>query len=284
VPAGADSTVPAVAFKAMGRFAHEASVADDRGVIYQTEDSGNNSGFYRFIPNDTRNLLAGGSLQMLAVTGNPTAAMFTGQHVGVRLPVSWVPVPVPDPNLEGGADSCFRQGRNAGGAAFNRLEGIFRGEDGRSMYFLSTSGGTIKAPGTTNGFGQLWHYVPGDERYQEGDQLVLVFESPSGSVLESPDNLCLTPNGGVLFCEDDAIGDADTHVLAAGLTDINRLVGLGAKGEPFTFAVNVLNDSEFAGACFSADGEILFVNLFGDGAPGSGMTCAIWGPWQRGPL
>ena len=284
VPAGADSTVPAVAFKAMGRFAHEASVADDRGVIYQTEDSGNNSGFYRFIPNDPRNLLAGGSLQMLAVTGNPAATLFTGQRVGVRLPVSWVPVPVPDPNLEGGAMSCFAQGRAAGGAAFNRLEGIFRGEDGRSMYFISTSGGTIKALGTTNGFGQLWHYVPGDERYQEGDQLVLVFESSSGSVLEAPDNLCLTPNGGVLFCEDDAIGDADTHALATGLTDINRLVGLGSKGEPFTFAVNVLNDSEFAGACFSADGEILFVNLFGDGAPGSGMTCAIWGPWERGPL
>lgn len=52
----------------------------------------------------------------------------------------------------------------------------------------------------------------------------------------------------------------------------------------FTFAVNVLNDSEFAGACFGADGDILFVNLFGDSAPGSGMTCAIWGPWERGPL
>jgi secreted PhoX family phosphatase len=284
VPAGADSTVAAVPFKAMGRFSHEASVADDRGIVYQTEDAGNNSGFYRFIPNDPRNLLAGGMLQMLAIMGNPTAAMFTGQRVGVRLPVSWVVIPVPDPDLEGGAMSCFAQGRAAGGAAFNRLEGIFRGEDRRSMYFISTSGGTIKAPGTSNGLGQLWHYLPADGHLQEEDQLVLVFESPSGSVLEAPDNLCLTPNGGVLFCEDDAVNDADTHGLAPGLTDINRLVGLGPKGEPFTFAVNVLNDSEFAGGCFSADGEILFVNLFGGSAPGSGMTCAIWGPWERGPL
>lgn len=284
VPAGADSAVAAVPFKAMGRFAHEASVADERGIVYQTEDAGNNSGFYRFIPNDPRNLLAGGSLQMLAVTGNPAATMFTGQTVGLRLPVAWVTIPVPDPNLEGGGLSCFAQGRAAGGAAFNRLEGLFRGEDGRSMYFLSTSGGTIKAPGTSNGFGQLWHYLPADGRLQEEDQLVLVFESPSGSVLEAPDNLCLTPNGGVLFCEDDAIGDADTHPLAAGLNDINRLVALGAKGEVFTFALNVLNDSEFAGACFSPDGEVLFVNLFGDATPGSGMTCAIWGPWERGPL
>lgn len=285
VPASADSTVPAVPFKAMGRFSHEASVADERGIVYQTEDAGNNSGFYRFTPNDPGNLLAGGTLEMLAITGNPTAMMFTGQQMGLRLPVSWVPIPVPDPNLEGGAMSCFAQGRAAGGAAFNRLEGIFRGEDGRSIYFLSTSGGTARGPANDpDGFGQLWHYLPADGRLQEEDQLVLVFESPSGSVLESPDNLCLTPNGGVLFCEDDAVNDADTHALASGITDVNRLVALGPKGEVFTFAVNLLNDSEFAGACFSPDAEILFVNVFGDGTPGSGMTCAIWGPWQRGPL
>ncbi len=273
VPASADSTVAAVALKAMGRFAHEASVADDRGIVYQTEDSGNNSGLYRFIPNDPRNLLAGGSLQMLAVTGNPVALMFTGQRVGVRLPVHWVPIPVPDPNLEGGGMSCFAQGRAAGGAAFNRLEGIFRAHDGESMYFISTSGGTAQR-------GQLWHYIPDED----GDRLVLVFESPLGSVLDSPDNLCITPNGGILFCEDDASGDRDTHPLAPGITDVNRLIGLGIAGEPFEFAVNILNDSEFAGACFSPDADVLFVNLFGDATPGSGMTCAIWGPWERGPL
>jgi hypothetical protein len=283
VPAHADSTVPAVPFKEMGRFSHEASVADDHGIVYETEDAGNNSGFYRFTPNNPHNLAAGGSLEMLAVTGNPIATLFVGQQVGVRLPVHWVPIPVPDPNLEGGGLSCFAQGRAAGGAAFNRLEGVFRGEDGRSIYFISTSGGDARGP-DGDGYGQLWHYLPADGHLQEEDQLVLVFESPSGSVLESPDNLCLTPNGGVLFCEDDAVSDDDTHALAPGLTDINRLVALGAKGEIFTFAVNRLNDSEFAGACFSPDGEILFVNLFGGSAPGSGMTCAIWGPWERGPL
>ena len=284
VPAGADSTVPAVPFKAMGRFAHEASVADDRGVVYQTEDSGNNSGFYRFIPNDPRNLLAGGSLQMLAVTGNPTATLFTGQRVGVRLPVSWVPIPVPDPNLEGGAHVVLRA-RAAPPAA--RRSTAWKASSAARTAARCTSSRRAAAPSGARNHQRLrpalalrarGRPLPGE------DQLVLVFESPSGSVLESPDNLCLTPNGGVLFCEDDAIGDDDTHPLAPGITNVNRLIGLGPKGEPFTFAVNMLNDSEFAGACFSADGEILFVNLFGDGAPGSGMTCAIWGPWERGPL
>jgi secreted PhoX family phosphatase len=153
------------------------------------------------------------------------------------------------------------------------------------MFFVSTSGGTARGPANDpDGFGQLWHYVPADGHLQAQDQLVLVFESPSGSVLESPDNICITPNGGVLFCEDDAVDDNDSHPLAPGINNVNRLIALGPKGEPFTFAVNILNDSEFAGACFSADGEILFVNLFGDSAPNSGMTCAIWGPWERGPL
>ena len=274
VPASADSTVPAVPLKAMGRFAKEAAVADGRGIVYQTEDAGNNSGFYRFTPNDRHNLAAGGTLEMLAATGNPTAAMFTGQRVGVRLPVHWVPIPVPDPALEvAGTMSCFQQGRAAGGAAFNRLEGIFRAHDGESIYFLSTSGGAAAR-------GQLWHYIPDED----GDTLVMVFESPIGSVLDSPDNLCITPNGAMLFCEDDASNDNDTHPLAAGITNVNRLIGLGLAGEPFEFAVNLQDDAEFAGACFSPDGEVLFVNLFGDANPGSGMTCAIWGPWENGPL
>jgi hypothetical protein len=105
-------------------------------------------------------------------------------------------------------------------------------------------------------------------------------------VLDSPDNLLVTPRGGILLCEDDASGaDDDTHPLAPGITDVNRLIGLSRRGDAFEFAVNVLNDSEFAGACFSPDGSTLFVNLFGDGdAPGSGMTCAVTGPWRRGAL
>jgi secreted PhoX family phosphatase len=283
VPASANSAVPAVPMKAMGRFSHEGAVSDSRGIIYLTEDSGNSSGFYRFVPNNPDQPLAGGVLQMLAVNGSPTATLIVGQVVGLRRPVSWVTIPVPDPNLEGGGMSCFAQGRAAGGAAFNRLEGVFRGEDGRSMYFVSTSGGTVKGP-DGDGFGQLWHYIPGE--HGEGDELVLVFESSANAVLESPDNICITPNGGVIFCEDDAVGGTpqDTHPLAPGITGINRMIGLGPKGEPFEFAVNIFSDSEFAGACFSPDGEILFVNIQGEDSPGAGMTLAIWGPWEKGPL
>ncbi len=277
VPVMAQSAVPAVPIKWMGRFAHEASVADARGYLYETEDAGNTSGFYRAIPHRPDSLLRGGKLEMLAIKGSPQSDLTTSQNVGARLPVEWVSIEDADPDLENGALSCFRQGFDKGGAFFNRLEGVFIGLDGRSVYFVSTSGGDSR-------YGQLWHYIPADGKLNKTDQLVLVFESPNGSVLDSPDNICITPRGGILFCEDDASGDGDGHPLAPGFSDVNRLIGMGGLGEPFEFAVNLLNESEFAGACFSPDGSTLFVNLFGGSSAGSGMTCAIWGPWARGPL
>ena len=282
VPASADSTVPAVPLKALGRFVKEAAVADDGGVVYQTEDAADSSGFYRFTP-DKPGDLRSGRLQMLAIRGRPGAELYQRTAAGARLPVAWVDIGTPDPDLENGAASVFSQGRARGGAAFNRLEGIFRGVDGRSIYFVSTGGGEKRAPGG-KGYGQLWRYVPAEPPTRGSDELVLVFESPSGSVLESPDNLCITPSGGMLLCEDDAIADGDTHALGGRITDVNRLIGIGPGGAPFAFAVNILNATEFAGACFSPDGSTLFVNIFGGSSAGSGMTCAIWGPWARGPL
>jgi secreted PhoX family phosphatase len=281
----------------MGRFAHEAAVADNAsGIVYMTEDAGNNSGFYRFLPNDPTNLLAGGVLQMLKVRRvtwrNAMPNLLTGgvsqilkvhrvtnyntiinQTIGAELPVEWVTIDNPNPATLTFSTSCFAQGYAKGGTRFNRLEGIFRGDDG-TIFFASTSGGNRR-------FGQLWQYIPS----VTGDAtLVLVYESPAGSVLDSPDNICVTPRSGVLFCEDDVSNDNDTHPLAPGLTNINRLVSLSRAGEPFEFAVNVFSESEFAGACFSPNGEILFVNIQGYNNVGSGMTCAIWGSWHYGPL
>ena len=274
VRADTNAAEPAVALSAMGRFTHEAAVADlGSGIVYQTEDSGRNSGFYRFLPSDPQNLVGGGVLQMAKIRGANGYDTHTNQTVHAELPVEWVTIDNPDPDPITSSTTCFAQGFAKGGARFNRLEGIFRGDD-CSIYFVSTSGGNAAR-------GQLWQYVASST---DGGALVLVFESPNSSVLDSPDNLCVTPSGGILFCEDDASGDGDTHPLAPGISNVNRLVGMGRGGEPFEFAVNIFSDSEFAGACFSPDGEILFVNVQGRSRIGSGMTCAITGPWRHGAL
>lgn len=287
VPASLETLVPARPLTAMGRFKHEAACADADGVVYLTEDAGSarGSGFYRFLPNDRADLAQGGRLQMLRAS---EAFLDARQHrvQGVRLICDWVDIRDPDPDIEAGKPGCFEQGRAAGATQFNRLEGLWLGVEGRTVYFTSTSGGSAKGPDTNadgyvQGYGQVWRFAPTGKH---GGELTLHFESPGGSVLDSPDNLCVTPQGGLLLCEDDASpGDVDGHPLV-GFGNVNRLVGLGVDGMPFVFAVNLLNDSELAGACFSPDGRTLFVNVFGNGAPDSGMTCAITGPWQAGPL
>lgn len=276
--------------RGMGRFAHEALAVDQRtGIVYLTEDAGSGvgSGFYRFLPTKRRELLAGGRLQMLGIARHPQADLREGQSVGKTLRARWFDIGEPDPASPGNSSPTrtFTQGFAPGGAKFNRLEGCWF-DDGH-VFFVSTSGGDAKngdvnSDGFREGYGQVWRYEPDDH---DGGEVELIFESPGVDVLDSPDNLTVTPRGGLILCEDDAgSGDGDTHPLAPGITDVNRVIGISRHGEAFELAVNRLNDAEFAGACFSPSGQTLFVNIFGTGTPGSGMTLAITGPWSAGPL
>ncbi len=283
VPLNANNPALVQPLTAMGRFAHEAVAVDPRtGIVYETEDSGDDSGLYRFVPNNASRLAVGGALEMLAVQGQDGYDTLTGQTVGAPLPVRWVPIADPDPDLEGGAAEVAAQGIAGGAAVFNRLEGIWWAGD--RCVFNSTSGGDAQ-------FGQVWELRPEGD----GGTLTLLYESPGvipsigRTPLDSPDNITVTPRGGILLCEDDsnAAPDAsdDTHPLAPGILDVNRLVGLDDDGRTFEFALNTLNNAEFAGACFAPNApEVLFVNNFGTGEPGSGMTFAITGPWERGAL
>jgi secreted PhoX family phosphatase len=293
VDRGPNELEVAVPIVAAGRFSHEAAAVDQRtGIVYETEDpgSGVGAGFYRYTPNNPDNLAAGGVLEMLAVVGQPRVDLRENRTRGERLPVAWVRIDNPDPSLTSVADprSTFNQGYAKGGAKFNRLEGCW--EDDGTIFFVSTSGGDAKngdvnSDGYREGFGQVWAYRPG----RRGGTLALVYESPSGAKLDSPDNLTVTPRGGLVACEDDASSAyVDTHPLAPGIENVNRLIGITRAGEAFELAVNVLNPSELAGVSFSPSGETMFVNLFGrarfDEPPTEGMTCAITGPWHRGPL
>jgi hypothetical protein len=283
--------------RAMGRFLHEAVAVDQRtGIVYLTEDPGSSvtgAGFYRFLPKDPSNLAAGGRLQMLGVRGAPQMDTRKGQTQGDAHAVDWFDIDQPDPEYTTDNDerSVFNQGHRKGGALFNRLEGCWYDEG--SVYFVSTSGGDaengdVNPDGYREGFGQVWEYRP---HARHGGRLTLWFESPDGGVLDSPDNLTVTPRGGLLLCEDDASTRyADVHPTQPGLGNVNRLIGLTAAGDPFEFAVNIFSAAELAGACFSPDGKWLFFNIFGEaeGTPaeflGGGMTCAVTGPWADGPL
>src|SRR5687768_9359949 len=257
--------------KAMGRFSHEAMMVDHRsGYVYETEDA-TPSGFYRFIPNVAGELKKGGRLYMMKALNGPTNNDFGPLGtIGQTWNVEWVPINDP----EAKTTSCVQQGIAQGGARFRRLEGCWWGD--HKGYFLSTNGGPVSE-------GQVFEYDPFNEK------LKLIYASPTANDLDNPDNITVTPRGGLLLCEDAAGG---SNVAA------ERMVGLTLDGNTFTFAENNVNltanliaiagktvapgnykGAEFAGACYSPDGEWLFVNI-----QSPGITFAITGPWGSGPL
>ncbi len=262
VSARSNREAGSVPLRAMGRFIHEAVAVDPAtSIVYETEDRVM-AGFYRFIPGTRQVLANGGTLQMLAVKGSPRYDSAVGQTVGKVLPVEWLRIGDPDPAAAAtDPGTVFNQGYAAGAARFSRLEGCWYGDE--SIYFAATDGGDARA-------GQVWRYRPSSA--SEGE-LVLVFESPSREVLDAPDNITVAPGGGVVICED---GGGEQFI--RGLTHDGRL---------FDLAKNLLNVSEFAGACFSPDGNTLFVNTQGstqDAGLVLGMTFAIQGPWEKGAL
>ncbi len=265
VPSGREKCERTEPLRAMGRFVHEAVAVDPRsGIVYQTEDLFL-AGFYRFIPNDPYrenhrgDLQAGGKLQMLAVNERRKYDARTHQQVGRVMPCSWVDIPDPDP--QGGPDDAsnvFNQGHERGGARFSRLEGCLY-VDG-SIYFDATDGGDAE-------FGQIWRYTPTGP--DEGT-LTLFFESPGQRVLNRPDNLCLSPQGAIVICED-------------GHSRRQYIRGITPDGRVFDIAQNLANRAELAGATFSPDGRTLFFNIQGDPKQGQkGLTFAMWGPWRNG--
>ena len=267
-----------VPIRSAGRFAHEAVDIDPgSGILYQTEDNFDfPSGFYRYIapqnPMEVHELRDGGTLEMLKVKDVQRAELDHGQTPGVTYDVEWVTIDQPDTTFAPGTTNnqaivfVGNQGRAKGAAIFSRLEGIFF--DSGKIYLVSTQGGdtpTGESPpaGYGDGFGQLWVYDTAEET------ITLLFESPSRTVLELPDNLCISPQKASLLCEDGPIE--------------NYLRGVTPDGEIFNFALNAIErrmGEEFAGATFTPDGKVLFVNI----QASSGLTFAIWGPWRKGAL
>ena len=276
VPVDATGPVDPVPLTAMGRFVHEAVAVDpETGIVYETEDtwyvpivpSRPGAGLYRFIPREPGVLAAGGRLQMMAVTGEPGYLTARNQIPGTVLPAHWVDIDDPDPEDAGRDElAVFRQGLAKGGARFARLEGAFHGDGG--IYVVSTNGGDATS-------GQVFHYRPVSA---DQGELTLVFESPAPEVLDSPDNIVLSPRGGLVMCED---GSGEQHVRA--LDREGRIVNLaraplGPEGG---------TAGEFAGSCFSPDGRVLFFNQQGGrraGSSRSSATYAMWGPWEDGPV
>jgi uncharacterized protein len=246
----------------MGRFSHEANATDPAtGIVYETEDSGA-SALYRYVPIDPADLAAGGTLEAMALDGTVDTQLW---NTGDSAAAHWVVVDSPD--WGPGEPTPWQQAQAKGAARIVRGEGAWHGNG--LIYVISTSGGAA-------GQGQVFAYDP------VGATFTCVFASPSSDVLNAPDNITVSPRGGLVLCEDGS-GREYLH-------------GLTPDGEIFRFAENNVvlppefeatkgysgdfTGSEWAGATFEPErGNWLFVNI-----QSPGITFAITGPWRRGPL
>jgi secreted PhoX family phosphatase len=254
VPATTQGMLPAQPLPGLGRFNHEAIAVDPRsGNVLLTEDRPDGL-LYRFVPDQPGRLAAGGRLQALALRDAPGGdtrnwGRGPGIEVGQRLDVRWVDLDDTDPDED---DLRMRGAQEHGAALFARGEGLWVGADG--LYFACTNGGSKK-------YGQIFRYLPAAEASGRPDQLELFYESRSASALRMPDNLTVHPSGDLYVCEDSALG-------------ADRLIRIDPQGRAEVFARNVVNGSELAGATFSPDGKLLFVNV-----QELGITLAISGPF-----
>lgn len=260
---GASNAEP---IKAMGCFVHEAAAVDPRtGIVYETQDRGQ-SGLYRFVPNTPGQLANGGRLQMLAVDGRQRFDTSRGQRAGVSYPIHWEDIRDPDRAHHNGTDGLgvLQQGLDRGGAIFSRLEGAWFG-DGR-LFITATDGGNAR-------MGQVWELDP------ERSILRLVFESPGAPLVNMPDNITVSPRGGLVLCENGTAGTAHVH----GLTRDGRVFRFARNNVRLNGERNGLRGDfttmEFAGATFSPDGRWLFFNV-----QVPGITVAVTGPWGDGGI
>jgi uncharacterized protein len=285
--------------RGMGRFAHEAAAVDPAtGIVYLSEDSRNKSALYRYVPLDRSSapgsLERGGELQAARVVGVPRADLLTPQ-IGDTYRLEWVPIARPErgarfaPSSLGDVEAVdivsgpFSQAWSAGCLRMSRGEGLHC--VGGQLYIVDTSAGVDEQGRRGRGEGAVWMLD------MASMTLRAVFVSGNALAANNPDNITLSPRGGVLVCED---GGASVDEAGVG----SRLVVLTPQGECFHFCKNNValeadplaaagknvlpgdyRSFEFCGACWDPTGRHLFVNI-----QTPGITFAITGPWQSGPL
>ena len=255
----------------MGQFYHEAAAVDpESGAVYMTEDRAPNAGFYRYLPDVPGDLHAGGILQMMKVEGQQELKYSVPMHRAMK--ISWVDIPEPGQGHTPGSHDCsgvVNQGLSAGATAFISLEGCVY-FDG-SVYFTSKAGGNHRS-------GQVFRLDIAT------GMMELIFESDGPTGFSGLDNIVVSPQGSLIICE-DRLGPFTAGQHIAGLTMAGELFAFCQTnpGIRAGYAGHDLHEtavsSEWAGACFSADGEWMFVNLYSPG-----VTFAITGPWEGGPV
>lgn len=253
VPASARGLVDPVPLTAMGRFNHEAAAVDPAtGIVYMTEDR-DEGVLYRFLPKTPGKLAEGGRLQAMVVEGLADTRNWNtpAMPVGKPFKVSWVDLD----EVDAPKDDLRLRAAAKGAALVARGEGLHMGvRRGVSEVFACCTSGGAKQ------LGQILKLTVGQAG--QPDMVELFFESESTDQFNFGDNLTVAASGHLIVCEDQYTPVVDNHIR-----------GITPDGRAYDIA-RLTAQTELAGACFSPDGKVLFVNAYDPTA-----TLAITGPW-----
>ena len=256
-----------VPIRALGRYPHEAVAVDPvDSRIYLTEDAGRPNGLlYRFTPPAEALPLGKGSLRALAPDAGQLEALraltSAGDHVpdlaaatavGTTYQATWVPVP----DREAMTVPTRMQLLDTEVTRSRKLEGMWHGSGG--VFFVASYARTTDGS-TSDHDGQVWFLDP----VAGTIRLTLLFAYTPGrdTDTDGPDNITVSPYGGVILAEN---GTGKQH-----------LVGANAAGQTYRLARNELDSSEFTGPAFSPDGRTLYANI-----QQSGHVLRIRGPFS----
>jgi secreted PhoX family phosphatase len=263
-----------IPLKFLGRYAHEAAAVDPAtSTIYLTEDANGPHGLYfrwtapaGFIPGKgSLHALAEGdavevgtleAMTCFDADGNHVPDLSIATEVNTVYAVEWVTVPDRDARTV-----SVRQQFTADQVTRSRkLEGQWWGDGG--AYFVA-SYARLSDGSTSEHDGQVWFYDPVRSRVTLKTIFGVNPDPTSGDAnFDGPDNITVSPHGGLILAED---GEGRSH-----------LVGVTEQGKAYPLALNLLNDSEIAGPVFDAAGTTLFASI-----QSPGYTVAITGPWGR---
>ncbi|MGA5320619.1 alkaline phosphatase PhoX [Streptomyces seoulensis] len=255
--------------KALGRYAHEAVVADPkRGHLFLTEDaSGPNGLFYRWTPPEGFHH-GRGRLRTLADDAGVLQAfrcfdsggrfvddLSRATRTGTVYGVDWVDVP----DRDAATVPVRKQFTDGQVTRARKLEGMWWGDGG--VYVVSSY---AREESPVQHDGQVWFYDP------RRRTLTLKVLLGTGGEFDGPDNITVSPYGGLVIAED---GEGAQHLF--GATDGGRTYPI-ARNELNLGTESAPAYSEFTGVTFSPDGHTLFANI-----QEPGIMLAITGPWKR---
>ena len=230
----------------------------ETGIVYLSEDATAPNGLlYRALPSRPLggygSLRAGASLEALVASDGGSFVVDLSEYSepGTVLTTAWTAIPDPLATEASTRVQVTKVTRS------RKLEGLWFGD---GAVFVVSSFARLDDGSTQEHDGQVWRLDP----VANTMELVVQFgvnDDPESDNIDGPDNITVSPWGGLLVCCD---GEGVQHLFT-----------VGPDGTPEVFARNARDNSELTGATFTDDGQTLFFNMYDPG-----VTFAVTGPWD----